>query len=147
MTFGHVDVLRRALKIFDRVIVAVAKNPEKAPLFTLEERVAMIQEVTKGLDGVEVDTFDGLLVRYARAKEAQVLIRGLRALSDFEYEFQMALTNRKLDGSIETIYMMPSETYSYISSRMIKEIAGLGADIKDFVPPSVAAKLMQKLKK
>ncbi len=145
MTFGHIDVLQRALKIFDKVIVAVAKNPEKTPLFTLKERVEMIREFAKGNPKIEVDAFDGLLVEYAAKKGASVLIRGLRALSDFEYEFQMALTNRKLADNVETIFMMPSESFSYLSSRMIKEIAKLGGDVLHFVPKFVAKRLLKQL--
>lgn len=146
LTFGHMDVLDRGIKIFDTVIVAVAKNPDKVPLFSLEERVAMVREAAKGKFNVEVDAFDGLLVEYAAQKGALVVLRGLRALSDFEYEFQMALTNRKLADTIETIFMMPSESYSYLSSRMIKEIARLGGNIKDFVPPFVAQRLLERVK-
>ena len=147
LTFGHVDVLERAVKIFDKVIVAVAKNPDKSPLFSLQQRVAMIQKAAKKYPNVEVDAFEGLLVKYAAKKGASVVLRGLRALSDFEYEFQMALTNRKLADSIETIFMMPSESYSYISSRMIKEIAGLGGDIRHFVPDFVAKRLLERQRK
>ena len=146
VTFGHIDVLERAVKIFSKVIVAVAKNPEKSPLFTLKERVGMIQEIAKGNPKVQVDAFDGLLVEYAKTKGALVVLRGLRALSDFEYEFQMALTNRKLDDQLETIFMMPSESYSYISSRMIKEIARLGGNVRHFVPESVAKRLLHRLR-
>ena len=144
-TFGHIDLLERAVKIFDKVIVAVAKNPEKTPLFTLKERVEMIQEVTRGKPSIEVDSFDGLLVEYAQEKGASVVLRGLRALVDFEYEFQMALTNRKLADRVETIFMMPSESYSYLSSRMIKEIAKLGGNTRHFVPESVAKRLSRRL--
>ena len=146
LTFGHIDVVERAVKIFDKVIVAVAKNPDKAPLFTLQERVAMIQEVTKNQPKVEVDAFDGLLVEYAEKKGSSVILRGIRALTDFEYEFQMALTNRKLADNIETIFMMPSESYSYLSSRIIKEIARLGGNIRDFVPESVAKRLLERIR-
>ena len=146
LTFGHIDVVERAVKIFDKVIVAVAKNPDKAPTFTLQERVAMIKEVTKNQPKVEVDAFDGLLVEYAEKKGASVILRGIRALTDFEYEFQMALTNRKLADNIETIFMMPSESYSYLSSRIIKEIARLGGDIRDFVPESVAKRLLERIR-
>ena len=146
LTFGHIDVVERAVKIFDKVIVAVAKNPDKAPTFTLQERVAMIKEVTKNQPKVEVDAFDGLLVEYAEKKGASVILRGIRALTDFEYEFQMALTNRKLADNIETIFMMPSESYSYLSSRIIKEIARLGWDIRDFVPESVAKRLLERIR-
>ena len=146
LTFGHIDVLERAVKIFDKVIVAVAKNPEKLPLFALSERIEMIKEVTKGNPKIEVDAFDGLLVEYAKRKGASVVLRGLRALSDFEYEFQMALTNRKLADRIETIFMMPSESFSYLSSRMIKEIGRLGGNVRSFVPESVAKRLLRSLR-
>ncbi len=146
LTFGHLDVLDRAVKIFDKVIIAVAKNPDKAPLFTLEERCEMILQATRGNPKVEVDAFDGLLVKYAARKGASVVLRGVRALTDFEYEFQMALTNRKLANDIETIFMMPSESYSYFSSRMIKEVARLGGDITNFVPKAVAKRLLERIK-
>jgi len=145
LTFGHIDVLNRAVKLFDKVIVAVAINFEKAPLFSVEERVEMIKEVTKGNKKVEVDMFDGLLVDYAAKKKANIVLRGLRALTDFEYEFQMALTNRKLSEEVETVFMMPSESYSYLSSRVIKEIASLGGDVSDFVPKFIAQRLAQRI--
>ena len=147
LTFGHMDVVKRGIKIFDKVIVAVAKNPEKSPLFSLQERVAMIKEFAKGNPKIDVDAFDGLLVDYAAKKGAAVVLRGIRALSDFEYEFQMTLTNRKLNDDIETIFMMPSESYSYLSSRMIKEVAMLGGNIRDFVPEYVAKRLKERLRK
>ncbi len=146
VTYGHIDLIKRALKIFDRVIIAVAHNPEKNPLFTVEERIKMLRSVTKGLNGVIVEDFDGLVVDYVREKGASVVIRGLRMLSDFEYEFQMALTNRKLAQDIETIFMMPSEQYSYLSSKLIKEAVALGADVKAFVPKFVKKALIEKLR-
>ncbi len=146
ITFGHIDLIKRALKIFDEVIVAVAKRPSKEAIFSIEERVNMVRLAAVGLKGIKVEPFDGLTVKYAKRKNIHVLIRGIRMMSDFEYEFQMALTNRKLDKTIETIYMMPSEEYSYISSRMIKEIVGLGADAKNFIPKFVAHSIRKKLK-
>ncbi|MFH1622282.1 MAG: pantetheine-phosphate adenylyltransferase [Candidatus Omnitrophota bacterium] len=146
ITYGHIDLIERALKIFEEVVVAVTDNPSKKSLFSVEERVKMIKEVTKDMDRVTVEHFDGLVVEYARKKKIGVLIRGLRMLSDFEYEFQMALTNRKLAPDIETIYLMPSESYSYISSRLLKEAASFGADISNFVPSFVDKSLKSKLK-
>lgn len=146
VTYGHIDLIKRALKIFDRVIIAVAHNPEKKPLFTVEERITMLKRATKGLKGVVIEDFDSLVVDYARRKGASVVIRGLRMLSDFEYEFQMALTNRKLAEDIETIFMMPSEQYSYLSSKLIKEAVALGADVKAFVPKFVKKALAEKLR-
>jgi pantetheine-phosphate adenylyltransferase len=141
LTFGHLDVLERAVKIFDKVIIAVAKNPDKDPLFTLEERVQMIRAHAEGHSNVDIDFFDGLLINYAHRKKATVILRGLRAVSDFEFEFQMALTNRKLADDIETVFMMPSESYSYLSSRIIKAVAKLGGNVEDFVPKLVAKRL------
>lgn len=146
LTNGHLDVLQRATKLFPRVIVAVAKNESKSPLFTSAERVALIKEGVTNFPSVEVDSFDGLLVDYARKQKAHALVRGLRAVSDFEFEFQMALMNRKLDENIETIFMMPKETYTFISSRIVKEIARLGGDISPFVPSHVEMALKKKLK-
>jgi pantetheine-phosphate adenylyltransferase len=146
LTNGHLDVLQRATKLFHRVIVAVAKNESKNPLFTSTERVALIKEGVASLPSVEVDAFDGLLVDYARKQKAQAIVRGLRAVSDFEFEFQMALMNRKLDENIETIFMMPKETYTFISSRIVKEIGRLGGDISSFVPAHVETALKKKLK-
>ena len=146
LTNGHLDVLQRAAKLFHRVIVAVAKNESKNPLFTSAERVALIKEGVANLPDVEVDAFEGLLVDYARKQKAQAIVRGLRAVSDFEFEFQMALMNRKLDENIETIFMMPKDTYTFISSRIVKEIGRLGGDISPFVPAHVEAALKKKLK-
>ena len=145
VTYGHLDLIKRALTIFDRVTVAIAKNIGKIPLFTLSERVEMMRQATRSLKGVKVEPFDGLVVEYVRRKKAKVVIRGLRMISDFEYEFQMALTNRKLDRGIETIFLMPSENYAYLSSRLIKEAAALGAKVSDFVPPFVEKRLKEKL--
>jgi len=145
VTYGHLDIIKRALTIFDRVIVAVAHNAEKAPLFDICERVALLERALKGLKRVEVDDFRCLVVDYVKRKKATVVIRGLRMISDFEYEFQMALTNRKLSSDVETVFMMPSEQYSYISSKLIKEAASLGANLKGFVPSFVEKKIKQKL--
>jgi pantetheine-phosphate adenylyltransferase len=146
VTLGHVDIIRRARDIFGEVTVAVAHNPHKKPLFSVQERVAMIREATADISGVEITDFDGLVVDYARRTKAKVLIRGLRMLSDFEYEFQMALTNRKFCGEIETIFLMPHESYSYISSKLLKEAAALGADVSSFVPANVADALARTLR-
>ena len=145
LTNGHLDVLQRATTLFHRVIVAVAKHESKSPLFTSAERVALIKEGVANLENVEVDAFEGLLVDYARKQKAQAIVRGLRAVSDFEFEFQLALMNRKLDENIETIFMMPKETYTFISSRIVKEIARLGGDISSFVPAHVEIALRKKL--
>jgi pantetheine-phosphate adenylyltransferase len=146
VTYGHIDLIKRGLKIFDEIIVAVAHNLDKAPLFTLEERVKMLKKATAGLNGVTIEDFDCLAVNYVRRKKTNVIIRGLRMLSDFEYEFQMALTNRKLSREVETVFLMPSEQYSYISSRLIKEAVALGAKVTDFVPGFVAQELKKRLK-
>ncbi|MBU1062156.1 MAG: pantetheine-phosphate adenylyltransferase [Candidatus Omnitrophica bacterium] len=144
VTFGHLDIIKRALKIFDKVIVAVAHNTDKSPLFDVTERVKLLKRSLKGIKRVEIDDFDGLVVEYVKRKKAYVVIRGLRMISDFEYEFQMALTNRKLSSSIETIFMMPSESYSYLSSKLIKEAASLGASLKGFVPHLVEKAIKKK---
>ena len=146
VTYGHIDLIKRARRIFDDVIVAVAEHSSKTPLFTVDERVALLQRATRSLRGVAVDRFDSLVVDYVRRNHGRVVIRGLRMLSDFEYEFQMALTNRKLADTVETIFMMPSESYAYISARLIKEAAALGADVSAFVPSFVADALRQKLR-
>ncbi|MDR3460499.1 MAG: pantetheine-phosphate adenylyltransferase [Verrucomicrobiae bacterium] len=146
LTNGHLDVVQRAAKLFDRVVVAVAKNEGKHPLFTAAERMRMVTEAVAGLPNVEADAFDGLLVEYVAAKKARAVVRGLRAVSDFEFEFQLALMNRKLDENIETIFMMPKDTYTFLSSRIVKEIARLGGDVSQFVPPNVQRALKKKLK-
>src|SRR3989338_119758 len=146
VTYGHIDLIKRALKIFDTVIIAVANNADKRPLFSAEERIEMLKKATKGMKGVVIEGFDGLDINYVRSKGSVIMVRGLRMLSDFEYEFQMALTNRKLAPDIETIFMMPSESYSYLSSKLIKEACALGADVKSFVPSFVAKALSQKLR-
>ena len=144
-TFGHLDIIKRAAEIFPEVIVAVAHNPQKKPLFSVNERVAMLKRATKGMDGVRVTDFQGLVVKFARKNNVNVLIRGVRMLSDYEYEFQMALTNRKLAPDVETIFLMPQETFSYISSKLLKEGAVLGADLSAFVPRFIAAALKNKI--
>lgn len=145
VTNGHLDLIERGTKIFDRLVVAVLRNLDKEPLFPTDERVEMLREVTAQWDNVEVDVFDGLLVDYARKRKAQVILRGIRAISDYEYELQMALMNRKLESHIETVFMMPAETYSYLSSRLVREIARLGGDIKGLVPPIVEQRLRAKV--
>ncbi len=147
VTYGHIDLIKRALKIFDQVIVACAHSQEKQTLFSVKERMEMLKKATQGLEGVVVDDFDCLIVDYAKSKGINTIIRGIRAFSDFEYEFQMALTNRKLSDEIETIFMMPSENYSYLSSKLIKEAASLGGDISVFVPDFVANALVTRLRK
>jgi pantetheine-phosphate adenylyltransferase len=144
LTNGHVDIIERGRFIFDKVIVAVLINRDKSPLFTVEERVAMIREVFRNQEDVEVDTFDGLLVEYGRRKGAHAIIRGLRAVSDFEYEFQMALMNRRLNHQLETVFLMPAEQYTYTSSRLIKEVFMLGGAVNGLVPPVVEDRLRQK---
>ncbi len=147
ITNGHLDVLQRATKIFDEVIIAVAYNAEKSGgLFTPEERVDLIRSVVQPLENVQVARFQGLLVEFARAQAATAVIRGLRAISDFEFEFQMALMNRKLESEVETIFLMPREEYTYLSSRMVKEIAGFGGNVDGFVPAQVAQALYEKLR-
>ena len=146
VTYGHIDLIQRARRIFDEVVVAVAHNPGKYPMFTVEERVQLLKRATRAISGVRIDHFDSLVVNYVRRQGSRVMIRGLRMLSDFEYEFQMALTNRKLADRVETIFMMPSESYAYISARLIKEAGALGADLSAFVPPFVAAALRRKLR-
>lgn len=145
ITLGHVDLIKRAARVFDRLIMAVSVSTWKNPLFTLAERLAMARTMAASLPHVEVDSFDGLLVDYVRQKQARVILRGLRAFSDFEYEFQMALTNRKMAPDVETLFMMPSEVYSYVSSTMVREIAALGGDTSVFVPDFVQAALRKKL--
>jgi pantetheine-phosphate adenylyltransferase len=144
VTFGHLDVIQRALKLFDEVIVAVAFNEQKKSLFTADERVALLTQATGRMGNVRVAQFSGLLVNFAREQEAVALIRGLRAISDFEFEFQMALMNRKLEKSIETLFLMPKEEFTYLSSRIVKEIAALGGNVDAFVDQTVAAALREK---
>jgi pantetheine-phosphate adenylyltransferase len=144
VTNGHLDVIDRARKLFDEVIVAVAHNDQKKPLFTLDQRLEFLRQTVGEMENVKIAPLDGLLVDFAIAKDAAAVVRGLRAVSDFEFEFQMALMNRKLEASIETIFLMPKEEYTYLSSRIVKEIARLGGDISQFVPADVASALKQK---
>lgn len=145
VTNGHLDLIGRGEKMFDRLIVAVLKNVEKEPLFSLSERVEMLREVTKHWDSVEVDVFDGLLVDYARQRGAGVILRGIRAVSDYEYELQMALMNRKLEPRLETVFMLPGESYSYLSAKLVREIAQLGGPLSGFVPAVVEQRLRSKV--
>ena len=145
VTNGHLDLISRGARIFGRLIVAVLRNAEKSPLFSLDERVEMLKDATSlWRDNVEVDGFDGLLMDYARRRKALVIVRGIRAISDYEYELQMALMNRKLEPGIETMFMMPAEAYSYLSSRLVREIAQLGGAVKDLVPAAVEERLKVK---
>ena len=144
ITNGHLDIIARGLSVFDEVTIAILLNPEKQPLFTVEERVEIIGEAYAGESRVKVDTFSGLLVDYAEKIGATVIVRGLRAISDFEYEFQMALMNRHLNPRIETVFMMPAERYSYLSSRLVKEVFQLGGGVKELVPPVVERRLREK---
>lgn len=141
ITNGHLDVLERAIGLFDLVWITVAKNSAKTPIFTTDERIELIRNATEHFPRVEVDTFDGLIVDYARSKNATALIRGLRAVSDFEYEFQVALMNRKLAQEITTVFLMPNEKYTYLNSSIVRELARLHTDVSDFVPPNVSAAL------
>ena len=145
VTKGHLDLIERGAKIFDRLIVSVLRNEEKQPLFSVAERVEMLREVVRPWPNVEVDVFHGLLMDFARKKKADVILRGIRAISDYEYELQMALMNRKLEPGVETVYMMPAEAYSYISSRLVREVARLGGSVKDLVPPVVEERLRAKV--
>jgi len=144
VTNGHLDVIERARKLFDEVVVAVAHNDEKKPLFSLKERLDLLRETAGRIDNVRIAEFEGLLVEFAKAEKAGAVIRGLRAVSDFEFEFQMALMNRKLDAAVETIFLMPKEEYTYLSSRIVKEIARLGGNVSSFVPARVAKALSKK---
>jgi len=146
VTNGHLDVIQRATKLFDQVIVAVAHNDAKQPLFTVAERMELVAGSIKHMPTVKVDSFDGLLVEFAERHKAQAIIRGLRAVTDFEFEFQLALMNRNLNERVETIFMMPKDTYTYLSSRMIKEIARLGGDVSTFVPVHIKTALDKKFK-
>jgi pantetheine-phosphate adenylyltransferase len=145
LTNGHVDIITRGARLFDRIVVAILLNPDKSPLFSVAERVEIARTVFGGLPNVEVDTFEGLLVDYVARRNAQVLVRGLRAVSDFEYEFQMALMNRRLNDKIETVFMMPAEQYTYTSSRLIKEVVSLGGQIHGLVPVVVEERLRHKI--
>jgi len=145
VTNGHLDLIERGTKIFDHLIVAVLRNAEKEPLFSVPERIEMLREVTRQWPNVEVDVFQGLLVDYARQRKARVILRGIRAISDYEYELQMALMNRKLEPQIETVFMMPAEAYSYLSSKLVRDIAQLGGPIQGLVPPVVERRLRAKV--
>ncbi len=146
ITYGHIDIIRRASALFDEVVVAVARNIHKNPVFSEQERVAMIEKSVINMARVSVESFDGLLVEYARKRGANAVIRGLRAVSDFEYEFQMALMNRKLDENLVTVFLMPHEKYSYLNSSIVKELVRLGGQVSCFVPPHVEEKLYEKLR-
>ena len=145
LTNGHLDLIARGSKIFDRLIVAILRNPEKQPLFSVLERREMLVAMTGKYKNVEIDTFDGLMVEYGVRKKAQAVLRGIRAISDYEYELQMALMNRKLEPRLETVFMMPAETYSYLSSRLVREIAKVGGSVQGLVPPMVEEHLRRKL--
>jgi pantetheine-phosphate adenylyltransferase len=144
VTNGHIDLIQRSAELFDRVIVAVLKNTEKSPLFTVAERVEMLEEVVEGVRNVSVTTFQGLLVDFAEQSKATVIVRGIRAISDYEYELQMALMNRRLSPRVETVFLMPAETYSYLSSRLVKEISQLGGSVRGLVPSAVEERLRLK---
>jgi pantetheine-phosphate adenylyltransferase len=150
VTNGHLDIIERGCKLFDEIIIAILINPEKQPFFTIDERREMLNEVLKGIDNskckVRVDAFEGLLVQYALAQKADAIVRGIRAISDYEYELQMALMNRRLEPSIETVFMMPAETYSYVSSRLVKEVFQLGGKLTGLVPPLVQKRMKEKVK-
>jgi pantetheine-phosphate adenylyltransferase len=147
LTNGHVDIITRGSRLFDRIVVAILVNPDKNPLFEMSERVDIARAVFRDLPNVEVDTFEGLLVDYVERRGAHVIVRGLRAVSDFEFEFQMALMNRRLNGKIETVFMMPAEQYTYISSRLIKEVFSLGGRVHGMVPDMVEERLRRKVAK
>jgi len=145
LTLGHLDIIERSRHIFDEMVVALLRNPGKEPLFSVEERQAMISEACGGMDNVRVEAFDGLLVDFASALGARVIVRGIRAVSDYEYELQMALMNRKLDESIETIFMLPGEMYNFLSSRLVKEVASLGGSVEGFMPPHIEKLLLERI--
>ena len=145
ITNGHLDLICRAARMFDHLLVAVLTNIEKEPLFTVGERVEMLREITHGMPNVSVDTFSGLLVEYAKRKNARAILRGIRAFSDYEYELQMALMNRKLEPSVETVFLMPAESYTYVSSRLVKEILLHGGSVANLVPPRVEQRMKEKL--
>jgi pantetheine-phosphate adenylyltransferase len=148
LTFGHIDIIERSVRLFDTVVVALLTNPQKTPLFTVEERVEILEQILKPrFPTVEIEVFHGLLVDYAMHKNANVIVRGIRAVTDFEYEFQMALMNRRLAPTIETVFMMPAENYSYLSSKLVKEIAELGGNVSGLVPEIVEKRLKQRFKK
>jgi pantetheine-phosphate adenylyltransferase len=147
LTNGHLDLIKRSVRMFDKVVVAIFESPMKGPLFSVEERRRLIEESTRGLSNIEIDTFSNtLLVFYAKQRQAHVIIRGLRAIADFEYEFQMTLMNRRLDEDIETVFLMPREEYTYVASRLIKEVAAYGGNVEELVPPPVALALKEKFR-
>ncbi len=145
LTKGHLDIIQRASRLFDRVIVSVLLNVDKLPLFTPEERIEMINEVTASCQNIDVEAFDGLLVDFATAKSAKVVVRGIRAVTDYDYEFQMALMNRRLKSDIETVFMVPALEYSYLSSSLVKDVCRLGGDVSGLVPRSVETRLLAKI--
>jgi pantetheine-phosphate adenylyltransferase len=148
LTNGHLDLIKRSIRMFDKVVVAIFESPMKGPLFSVEERRRLIEESTQGLSNIEIDTFSNtLLVFYAKQRQAHVIVRGLRAIADFEYEFQMTLMNRRLDEDIETVFLMPREEYTYVASRLIKEVAAYGGNVEELVPPPVALALKEKLRR
>jgi pantetheine-phosphate adenylyltransferase len=147
LTLGHVDIIERGSALFDSIIVAVLRNVEKSPLFTVDERLEMIRETFRERGNVEADSFSGLLVDYASSRKATTIVRGIRAISDFEYEFQMALMNRRLAPAIETVFMMPAEEYSYVSSKLVKEVASLGGSVSGLVPGDVEKKLLERVRR
>ena len=147
LTMGHIDLIQRSLSIFDEVIIAVAASSKKQPLFSVEERIQLIKDSIHGLDGARVDTFDSLLVHYAKDRSSVAIIRGLRAISDFEYELQMALMNRRLDSTVETVFMMPSEEYTFLSSSLVKEVASFGGSLQGLVPEAVERSLKETFRK
>jgi pantetheine-phosphate adenylyltransferase len=148
LTNGHLDLIKRSVRMFDKVVVAIFESPMKGPLFSVEERRRLIEESTRGLSNIEIDTFSNtLLVFYAKQRQAHIIIRGLRAIADFEYEFQMTLMNRRLDEDIETVFLMPREEYTYVASRLIKEVAAYGGNVEELVPPPVALALKEKFRR
>ncbi|MGE4282631.1 MAG: pantetheine-phosphate adenylyltransferase [Clostridia bacterium] len=146
VTNGHLDIIERASKVFDKVIVGILQNSSKIPMFTVEERIRLLRQVTKNIDNVEIDSFAGLLVNYMKQKSATVIVKGLRAVSDFEYEFQMALMNNKLEPEIETLFMMTNSKYSYLSSSIVKEVANLGGCLKELVPDEIIFEIIKKVR-
>jgi pantetheine-phosphate adenylyltransferase len=148
LTNGHLDLIKRSVRMFDKVVVAIFENPMKGPLFSVEERRRLIEESIQGLSNIEIDTFSNtLLVFYAKQRQVHVIVRGLRAIADFEYEFQMTLMNRRLDEDIETVFLMPREEYTYVASRLIKEVAAYGGNVEELVPPPVALALKEKFQR
>ena len=145
ITLGHEDLVRRAVRLFDKVVVAIAANPGKEPMFSLDERVSLAETVLSDFDNVEICGYDGLTVEFAKANDLQVIVRGLRAISDFEYEFQLANMNRHLTDEVETAFLTPTETYTYISSSLVREIASMGGDISEFVSPTVRSALIERV--